>query len=144
MCKDKSGTTKVADHRRMATALLTRLEGIAELRETFEVVREKHLESGKGLDEIEEMVEQEEARIRDDARALGIFADEYECDCGCEEGKDLGYEDEEKPRDAAEGHPEEARTAKAPTLAAVVFGAIGVACSMISLALRPAAPPDRE
>jgi hypothetical protein len=88
---------EAANHRRAAIALLTRLEEIAELRETFDVVREKHVENGKDLDEIEElMMGQEEERVRDDARALGIFADEYECDCGCSEGKDLGYEDEEK------------------------------------------------
>ena len=139
MCKDKGESMKAANHRRTAIALLTRLEEIAELRETFDVVREKHVESGKGLDEIEELMGQEEERIRDDARARGIFADEYECDCDCAEGKDLGYEDEEKPA-TTNAPAEEANGAKAPSVAAVIFGALGVACSVISIALRS----DRE
>ncbi len=149
--------TNAEAHRLAALALLAQLEGMAEIRDVYDSVRERHDENTEGLDEIEKMIEQEADRIADEARALGIFADEYDCDCGCSEpAASETYEDEERadrattPEDEGEHDGDEfsqwpsyiasllrrrPRSApRSPGMASVVFGAIGVGCAVAALA----------
>ena len=132
---------RLAEHRR--AALLALGQAALEMDELREALGETGTRSPRaehfGLDDL---IDHIEARLHDEAKAMGVFADEYEC--GCEAKNDerrtdvpAGFEDEDVTT-TPERMPDRRRTApqRPPRVAALVFGALGVACSFASYVLR--------
>jgi hypothetical protein len=126
MCKDnatKSPTnskplTATDAHSIAALALMSRLQDAFETRRTVQGIRDRG-EDIEGLDEVEAMIglrvdrlfDEASAlinlaeRTKDEADALRMFEDEYDCDCGCSEhaAGAQSYEDEDEDEERIEG-----------------------------------------
>jgi hypothetical protein len=100
-------------------------------------------------------MEQLEARLHDEGRALHAFDDEYDCSCRCREtgqaaeaapGDDFLSDEEGDDREpvAAAGEAARGRGRSRPSLAAKVLGILSVVCAVTSLVLTGPEQPGRE
>ncbi len=129
MCKDNATKkptnsnplTATDAHGIAALALMSRLQDAFETRKTVQGIRDRG-EDIEGLDEVEAMIglrvdrlfDEASAlinladRTKDEADALRMFEDEYDCDCGCSEHAEeaRSYEDEERAEAAHAGEDE--------------------------------------
>jgi hypothetical protein len=146
----------LAEHRRAAlVALCSVALEVDELRDELDELRATHVPA-RGLEDAYEEIAQMEARLYDEARALRLFDDEYECACGASDAiEDTGRaeplrDDETAARfDAAaapcschehvfEDEQEPNVPPKAPRrvpIAATIFGLLGTACAVAAMLL---------
>ena len=146
----------LAEHRRAAlVALCSVALDMDELRDELDELRATNA-AARGLEDAYEEIAQMEARLYDEARALRLFDDEYECSCDASDAiEETGhaeplrdddtaarfddaapcscheevFEDEQKPNVS----PKAQR--RAP-IAATVLGLLGVACAVAATILR--------
>jgi hypothetical protein len=175
MCKDmknkevtKARTTETAGPRKLiGLAALDHLDekyrAVSQIRKDFEATRELHKLFGKELATTEELLEQMEDQIMDDAINIAAFQsgdeegedadlpeDSDDCGCGCNETAEtaFAYDDEEGPaipRAEAFSSPTTKPSArKRPGFAPVFFGALGVACAVASLVAQSLADEKKE
>jgi hypothetical protein len=127
----------LAEHKRAALVALCRaaLE-VDELRDVLESAHRHRPEPMR--DELEDIVDQVEARLHDEGRALGTFEDEYDCGCGRHGASEdvSDFEDEEAARSKTEPQVEAASHRRPAGLLATFLGALGVACAVASIVLR--------